>query len=107
MQVIAPVGTLAQEWKQPGGVGCSKNVSSVHSTLTFIEEDAILMQAALAALRGRVHKRILVGDIVTSHRIKQLHSLRLLEKYAAWQKTNDFDRMYGWKDNAELGGVCI
>ena len=50
------------------------------------------MRAELAALREHVHKLMLVGQIVASHRIKQLHSLRLLERHAAWRRNSMLEK---------------
>ena len=51
------------------------------------------MHAEIAALRVRVRKLMLVKEIVVSHILKQLHSLRMLKRLAALQRTNDFDRI--------------
>ena len=54
--------------------------------VTFTEEDVIAMQADLATVREHVHKLILAGNIVASHRITQLHGLRVQEKLAACRR---------------------
>ena len=66
---------------------------SGHIRLHYIREVYVIaMQAGLVVLREHVHKLLLVGEMVASFRVKQLHSLRLLKKYATRRRTNGFDR---------------
>ena len=61
--------------------------------ISFTEHDVIAMHAELAAIRERVHKLILVREIVASHRFDQInHHFRLLEKLVAWRRRRSFDR---------------
>ena len=78
-----------------------ENVSCTNSILIWrekilvkflTEQDITAMHAELAAVRERVHKPIMVREIETSHRLDQMHHLRLLEKLAAWSRNNGFDR---------------
>ena len=50
------------------------------------------MHAKSTAVRERVHKYILVGEIRASHRLEEIYYLRQLEIFAAWRRTNGFDR---------------
>ena len=60
--------------------------------MSFTESYETAIHAKLAAIRESVHKLVLVKGIAVSHRLDQLHYLRLLEKLATWMTTNGFDR---------------
>ena len=60
--------------------------------MNFNKHDVIAMHAKLIATLDRVHKLIQVRKITASHRSDQTNRSRLLEKLAAWRRTNDFDR---------------
>lgn len=52
--------------------------------MSFTEEEVTDTQEEVAVLHEHGHMLILVGGIVISYRIKQLYSLRLQERHAAW-----------------------
>ena len=66
------------------------------------------MHAKLAAGHERVHKLILVREIASSHRLDKMHLFRLLEKLAAWRRSNDFDKREVLTENQHIihGRVC-
>ena len=72
--------------------------------ILFTEEEVTAEHAELAALREYVHKLMLVGEIVVSHRSEQLHSLRMPERLAAWRRTNGFDRREIWVERQSRAG---
>ena len=56
------------------------------------KHDVIAMFAELAAARNSVHRPIRVRGFAASHMSDQTSHLRLVEKLAAWRRTNEFDR---------------
>ena len=66
------------------------------------------MQAELARLCEYVYKLKLFEETFASHRIEQLHNLRLLEMSVAWRKTIILiGEIYAWRGSAGLGGVYL
>ena len=51
--------------------------------MNFTEHNLIAMHAELAAFCEPMHKLILVREIAASHRLDQMHHLRLLKTVAA------------------------
>ena len=75
--------------------------------MTFTEEDVKAMQADLAAVREHVHRLMLVGKIVASHR----KSNRTVSEYKkslqlGAEKFDLIGDMYERKDGAELEDEC-
>ena len=56
------------------------------------------MHPKLAAVCERMHNIFLVREVVASHRLEHMHSLRLLENLAASRRNNVFDRSEGMAD---------
>ena len=51
------------------------------------------MHAELKAIRKRVRKLIMVGEIAASHRLEEINFLRLREKLAASRINYRFDKI--------------
>ena len=59
--------------------------------MNFAKDDVIAIHAELTAARERVHTLMRVWDLTVSHKLDRMNHLRLLEKFAAWRRTNGFD----------------
>ena len=76
--------------------------------MDFNKHDVIAMHAELATACERVHKRIKVRELATSHKLDHMNHLRLLKKLAAWRRTNGFDRneVLAERQHRPQGHVC-
>ena len=72
----------------------------------FTEGEVTAVQAELAVLREHGHKLMLVGEMVASYRKEQLHSLRQLERHAAWLRTKVLIGDTMGREKAQDWGAC-
>ena len=60
--------------------------------MNFTKHDVSVIIAELTATHECVQELITVREIATFHTLDQINHLWLLEKLAAWRRTNGFDR---------------
>ena len=60
--------------------------------MTFTKRDVHAVLADLAAVCERAHKLIRVRKLFTSHKLKQMCRIRMLEEQITWKRENSFDR---------------
>ena len=62
----------------------------------------------IAAIRERVHKIIMVRELIAFYRLDNMNQLRLQEKLAPWRRSNDFDKteVMAERQHRTQGRVC-
>ena len=76
--------------------------------MNFAKHDVIVVNEELTAARERMHKIVVVREIAASHILYQMNNIRLLEKLAAWRRTNglDINEVLAERQRMIQGHVC-